>query len=167
MIVRAVRAAVRSAAGSSTRRRSTPAPPSADSMNRARPRPSSSGRLSLVSSLSSSWNAASMPRSSAIAAVTAVSAGDRAGQPGDEDVPAVLHVGDDPLLAPDLRGGFQAVFLGGLVLLVLLEPAARGHVDQVALHVGVDAAAAADIGLPDRRRVAVGEGQDLARPCRR
>ena len=39
----------------------------------------------------------------------------RPGQPGDQDVAAVLHVGDDPLLALDLVGVFQAVFLRGLV----------------------------------------------------
>ena len=57
------------ASGSACSRRSTPAPPSAASMNRTRPRSSSSGSSSLVSSESSSWNVASMPRSRAYCSV--------------------------------------------------------------------------------------------------
>ena len=44
-------------------------------MSSIRPRPSVSGRSSLVSSASSSWNIASMPRSSAYRSVTAVDSG--------------------------------------------------------------------------------------------
>ena len=82
-----------------TRRRSTPAPPSAASVSSIRPRSSASGSSSLASSESSSWNSASMPRSSAYAQRDRDRLGvDRLGQAEDEDVAAVLDVRDDPLL---------------------------------------------------------------------
>ena len=108
-----------------------------------------------------------MPRSSAIAAVIAVSVLTAADEPGDQDVAAVLDVGDDPLLALDSSWRLQAfLFRGGLVFaLVLLQPPARGHVDHVAVDVGVLPPAPADVGHPDRRGVAVGEAEE--RPIRR
>ena len=80
-----------------------------------------------------------MPRSRAIAAVIAVSELHRGRQPGHQNVAAVLDIGDDPLLALDSAGCLQAfLFRDGLVLgLVLLQPPAGGHVDHVAVDVGV------------------------------
>ena len=73
---------------------------------------------------------------------------DRADSRVTQDVPAVLDIGDDPLLALDAARGLQAfLFRYGLVLgLVLLQPPAGGHVDHVAVDVGVLPAAAADVG---------------------
>ena len=82
---------------------------------------------------------------------------DRRGQAGDQDVPAVLDIRDDPLLALDPAGGFQSfVFWRCPVLgLVLLQPATGGDVDHVAEQVGILPPAPADVRHPDRGRVAV------------
>ena len=86
---------------------------------------------------------------------------DRGGELQDEDVPGVLHVGDDPAglgHRPRVRVGVVAVpaprRLGGG------QPVALHRVEPEAVRVALRPAGRAEVGPAYQRRVAVGQGRD-------
>ena len=116
------------------------------------------GSSSLVSSESSSWNAASMPRSMANCKGDGLLVANLMGPAQDQDVPPVLDIrGHQRLALHVLEPRFEVVFIVIVCAgLFLRQPSAFDQIQPEPVDVLVLTGAAAEIGDPDLRAVSIG-----------